>query len=86
MSGAVTVLVALGVALAVALTVRAGVDPLGVVLLGLIVALGALGIAVARRSGTDRVNPAICDACGGLVSANAPYCKHCGAPRGEPED
>ena len=83
MSAAVTVLVALGVALALALGARAGLDVLGAVLLAAIVAFGALVVAVARRARGGRVMPARCSECDGLVSPNAPYCKHCGSARGE---
>lgn len=55
------------------------IGPLGWALLFLIVATGALAIAIARRSDRGLASPARCAECGGLISPNAPYCKHCGA-------
>jgi F0F1-type ATP synthase assembly protein I len=80
MSAAATALVVAGVVLAVVLAARSGLDPLGAVLLSLIVGLGALVIAIARRASRGSVAPERCSRCGGLVSAHAPYCKHCGQP------
>jgi hypothetical protein len=70
--------VAAGVALAVFLALRAGLDPLGATLLALIVALGALVVAIARRLSGGSVRPLDCPRCGGVISSHAPYCKHCG--------
>lgn len=72
-------LVCAGVALALA----AGIgqwDAAGLGMLAAILLLGGLGVAVARRAGTDAVAPARCPVCEGLLSPHAPYCKHCGAP------
>ncbi|MBW3594814.1 MAG: hypothetical protein KY391_04480, partial [Actinobacteria bacterium] len=54
-------------------------DAAGGVILVLVFGVGALTIAVARKSGSGAVTPAECPACNGLISPNAPYCKHCGA-------
>lgn len=75
----VTVLVALGIALVVAVGAAGRIDAYGVVILVLIGAVGALAFAVARKSESGRVQPALCGECGGLVSPHAPVCKHCGA-------
>jgi hypothetical protein len=75
----VAAVVAAGVALAIALGLAAGFDLLAVLLLAFIAIFGALGVVVARRAQTGMVVPARCSECGGLVSPNAPYCKHCGA-------
>ncbi len=72
-------IVLLGVALSVGLALSGGLDVTGAVILTLLVAMGGLAIAVVARSRTDEVKPAECPSCGGLVSPNAPYCKHCGA-------
>jgi hypothetical protein len=48
------------------------------VVLTFIVALAVLGIRMIFRS--RAVEPAVCPNCGGVVSPNAPYCKHCKAP------
>ncbi|MGH2826225.1 MAG: hypothetical protein ACRDKF_04560 [Actinomycetota bacterium] len=79
MSLAVTVVVGLAVALAASVGVAAGLDAYAAVILGLILAFGCLAISVARRSGGRTIAPSRCAECGGLGSANAPYCKHCGA-------
>jgi len=78
---AVSALVAVGIVAALAAGLSAGFDPVAVVLLAALVAVGALGIAVARRWDGVAARPARCRACGGLVSRGAPYCKHCRAPR-----
>ena len=79
-SAALTILY-IGIALAVLLGLASGGRPLTLAILALVLAVGALGIAVVRRSGTGVTGPARCSACGGLISPNAPYCKHCGEPR-----
>ena len=48
------------------------------VILGFIVLFGALAIAVADKARSGAVQPASCPECGGLISPNAPHCKHCG--------
>ncbi len=72
-------IVVLGIGSTAALAVAGGLDATGAVILAFIVALGALAIAVAKRSTMGAVAPAECPSCGGLVSPNAPYCKHCNA-------
>jgi hypothetical protein len=52
-----------------------------VILLAVIVAFGALSVAIARRMRTGTIGPVVCSECGGVISAGAPYCKHCNAPR-----
>ena len=79
MKAATITIVVLGLTLSAALAIAAGVDPTGVVIFGFLVAAGVLAIAVARKSGSGAVKPAECPACGGLISPNAPYCKHCSA-------
>lgn len=79
MTRAVASFVAVALALVVAAGVAAGFDSYAVVVLALILAVGLLAVAVARKSGTGEVRPARCRECGGLLSPEAPYCKHCGA-------
>ncbi|MBA3628408.1 MAG: hypothetical protein H0W55_01840 [Actinobacteria bacterium] len=79
MTAWVTGIVAAGVTLALLTGVTRGFDTASLPILAGIVALGALAIAVARRAGTGTVGPGRCDGCGGLISPNAPVCKHCGA-------
>ena len=83
MRSAAVAIVLLGIALVTGMAIAAGLDPPGMVILAFIFALGALAIAVARKSATGAVHPAECPSCGGLVSPNAPYCKHCGAELGD---
>lgn len=53
-----------------------GLDPVSVVILGGIVAVGALAVAVTRKK--EAVAPASCSQCRRVISRSAPYCKHCG--------
>ncbi len=71
-------IVLLGLALSGGLAVAGGLDLTGAIILAFVVAIGVLAIAVVKRSTTRTVRPGECPACGGLVSPNAPYCKHCG--------
>ncbi|MDQ3751737.1 MAG: hypothetical protein M3333_02445 [Actinomycetota bacterium] len=80
MTGWVTGIVAAGVGLAVMVGVNRGFDAVSLTILLGIVALGALAIAVARRATSGDVGPGRCASCGGLISPNAPICKHCGTP------
>ena len=48
------------------------------VIVTFVLALAGLGLSMLVRS--RQVEPAMCPNCGGVVSPNAPYCKHCKAP------
>jgi hypothetical protein len=76
---AVAIIVA-GVSVALVLGLVTGFDVVGVVIFSLILLVGALGVATVTRFKSGDVTPARCHECGGLISPNAPYCKHCGAP------
>ncbi len=76
----VVILVSLGVAVTLGLGIAGGFDTTTMVLLALILSFGLLAVAVTRRSRSGLVVPARCASCGGLISAHAPYCKHCGRP------
>ena len=80
MSRIVKFVVAIGLIEAVVLGYAFGFDVAGLSILGTLVAVGILAVAVARKSeaGDSDVGPVACEACGGLISPNAPYCKHCG--------
>ena len=78
MKSAAVAIVLLGIALVTGLALATGLDTTGMVILVSILGMGALAIAVARKSTTGAVRPTECPSCGGLVSPNAPYCKHCG--------
>lgn len=79
MTAATTGIVVAGLALALALGLAGGFDTRSVVILALTAVVGAVAIAAARRSTHDRVEPARCGECKGVMSPHAPYCKHCGA-------
>ena len=72
------VVLVLGIAFVAILAASFGrLDPGGIVILIAIVAIAALGFAALRR--TASISPERCGECDGVVSAHAPYCKHCGA-------
>ena len=77
-------IVAVGVALVAAIGATGGFDATSIVYLLLIIALGSFAIAVARKAGRDAAGPRACHKCGGLISPNAPTCKHCGTPQVQP--
>ncbi len=81
MSALAVAIVVTGIGVSIALAVAGGLDVTGAVILALVIAVGGLAIAVARRSAAGTVGPATCSSCGGVVSPNAPYCKHCGTER-----
>jgi hypothetical protein len=78
-TGVTITIVVVGVALAAAVGIVGGFDTTALIYFALIIALGTLAIAVARKSKTGEVGPRPCTDCGGLNSPNAPYCKHCGS-------
>ena len=78
MSFVAVAIVIAGLAVAAALAIAVGLDTMGTIILALIMATGLLAIAVVRKSREGAVRPAQCPECGGLLSPNAPYCKHCG--------
>ena len=82
MSAAVTVLVLVAITFVVSVGLAAGLDVYAAVILGLILVFGALALAIARRTRSGAIGPGRCRECGGVVSPNAPYCKHCGARLG----
>ena len=47
------------------------------VILSFVLVVAAVGLSMLIRS--KRVAPATCPNCAGVVSPNAPYCKHCKA-------
>lgn len=57
-----------------------GFDDVAIGLFFGLVLIGSLAIAVARGQDKGIARPAQCGSCGGLLSPNAPYCKHCGEP------
>jgi hypothetical protein len=80
MTRIVTIFVVVSLIEAIVLGISVGLDVAAVVILATLIATGVLAIVVARKSERDPIGPATCSACGGLMSPNAPYCKHCGEP------
>lgn len=70
-----------GIALVVGIAFATDVDTATIFYIAPILLLGAVVIGAAVKTRGGRVRPAECDNCGGLISPNAPYCKHCGAPQ-----
>ena len=66
-----------GIAFVVGLALAFRLDGYAAAMAVLILGFGWLGLRVVRRS--SAVTPSACPECGGLVSPNAPYCKHCKA-------
>jgi hypothetical protein len=79
MRRAVLALVAAGILGTLGLWVATGFDRTLGIILAFIVAFGVLAVAVLDKARSGTVAPARCEECGGLISPNAPYCKHCGA-------
>ena len=77
----VTSFIVIALAVAASLGIAAGLDPVALILLAVICAFGLLSIAITRRMRTGAIGPVICTECGGAISPNAPYCKHCNAAR-----
>ncbi len=70
-------LVAAVMSLMIASAIVKGFDGVGIALVTSIVVFGGLTILLLGRAGD--VRPGACEECGGLISRDAPYCKHCGA-------
>lgn len=74
---AVVTFVLTGIVAAVLLGLGVGFDPTAYLILALIVLTGVGAVLIARRFRAGLAEPARCADCGGLISPNAPYCKHC---------
>jgi hypothetical protein len=74
----VPAVVIVGIVACAGAAVAAGLDVTTIVILIAIVVVGVAAIAGTRKMG--HVEPGSCTECSGLISPNAPYCKHCGAP------
>jgi hypothetical protein len=81
-TAAVGIIVVAGLALAVAVGVSEGFDAVALGIFAVMVLVGTMGIAAARRASRGTVGPRRCSSCAGVNSPNAPFCKHCGAPQG----
>lgn len=67
-----------GSIVALILGLAAGMDGLAILLFGFVLGAGMLVIAAVNRMSSGAITPGHCAECGGLISSNAPYCKHCG--------
>ena len=76
----VAVFVGSGILAAILLGIGVGFDVTAMVILALIVAVGLAAVSIASKFSTGEIEPAYCPACGGTLSPNAPYCKHCLEP------
>ena len=74
------VIVAIGLAMVLSIVVAAGSGLTTLFYVAPVVLLGVLVVAAAVKTRAGSVRPHECSNCGGLISPNAPYCKHCGAP------
>lgn len=70
-----------GVLAAILLGIGVGFDVTALIYLGGIVGVGILAVSIAAKFSKGTVQAAFCSHCGGTVSPNAPYCKHCLEPR-----
>jgi hypothetical protein len=75
---AVTALVVAGLLVALLVAAGRGLDATAIVMLAAMAAVGALAVVAARRASRGVVAPDRCPACGGLNSATAANCSHCG--------
>ena len=80
MTKVVVALVVLGLSVSLAIGLARGFDTTAIVIFVFLIGVGALSIAASARFGAGGITPGRCSECGGLISPNAPYCKHCGAP------
>ena len=80
LSAAAIALVIVGIALVVSIAFVAGEDVAVLFYVAPVVFLGVVVVAAALKMRSGSVRPSECAECGGLISPNAPYCKHCGAP------
>ena len=76
---AVVTFVITGVVAAILLGIGVGFDPTAYLILALIVLTGLGAVMIARRWKAGLAGPSRCSECGGYISPNAPYCKHCNA-------
>ncbi|MGH2697807.1 MAG: hypothetical protein ACRDJL_01235 [Actinomycetota bacterium] len=83
MSTGVMVLVLVAIVFVLSVGLAAGLDVYAAAILALILLVGTLALAIAGRTRSGGVGPAHCPRCDGVVSPNAPYCKHCGARLGD---
>lgn len=81
MKAATIGIVSVGLLLALLLGISQGFDATSITIFVAIALVGALAIAAADRSNRGLAGPASCEECGGIISPNAPFCKHCGARR-----
>lgn len=78
MAAAAIAIIVAGVGFVVATAISGGSFSFGELLfVSLVIAFALLVLAVVRQA--RHAQPATCAECGGVISPNAPVCKHCGA-------
>jgi hypothetical protein len=82
MTKAIAAFIAIGLSVALAIGLARGFDTVAIVIFAFLVGVGVLSVAASARFRAGGIAPGKCAECGGLISPNAPYCKHCGAPTG----
>ena len=80
LAGVAIAIAAIGMGMVVSIMLAAGSGATTVFYVAPVVLLGVLVIAAAIKTRAGRVRPYECPNCEGLISPNAPYCKHCGTP------
>ncbi|MGI8773930.1 MAG: hypothetical protein ACR2KQ_02765 [Actinomycetota bacterium] len=80
MTGWVAAFVVSGVLAAILLGLGSGFDGTAFVYLAAIAVVGVLAVRIAARFSRGTIQAGFCPHCGGTVSPNAPYCKHCLEP------
>jgi hypothetical protein len=79
LSAAAIAIVAVGIAFVVAVAFLSG-DAATAFYIAPIILLGVVVVGVAVKTRAGKIHPRECPNCDGLISPNAPYCKHCGSP------
>lgn len=85
MTGWVAAFVISGLLTAILLGVGSGFDVTAFLYLAAIAAVGALAVRIAARFSAGTIQAGSCPHCGGTISPNAPYCKHCYEPTASPD-
>ncbi|HEU4480328.1 MAG TPA: hypothetical protein VFS18_00460 [Actinomycetota bacterium] len=78
MTASTIAIVVAGIVASVLAGIALGMDVTALVILALIVGCGLVAVRVALKARAGDAGPVQCPHCSGLLSPNAPYCKHCG--------
>ena len=86
MTAVARIIVFAGFLAVAALALAAGIDATGILIVAFVLAAGGIALAVVKKTESGVIWPARCPHCGGVISPNAPYCKHCAAGGGPPNE